>query len=204
MAKYTTTIKTLLDNGFKLKLDTYPIFDEEYRNVLNNKIINHYQYIYEIGFETAELFNVMLESKMNEIMPFYNELYKAQKQLLASDLFKNVDITEDFKGNSTSSASSTSNSNGVNKQLFQDTPQGKIFNNDIENSEWATNFTNNESNNQINDESTNNGTNDYIRRTTGNNGNMYNIEILERIKNNLINIDMLIIDDLSELFMKIW
>lgn len=39
----------------KLGLADYPIFDEAYRNTLNNKIIRHY-WMYEIGSETAGLF----------------------------------------------------------------------------------------------------------------------------------------------------
>ena len=38
MAKYTTTIRNLMDNNFDFGLYDYPIFDPEYRTVLNNKI----------------------------------------------------------------------------------------------------------------------------------------------------------------------
>ena len=54
MAKYTTTIKTLIDNNFDFGLKDYPIFDEEYREHLNDMILKHY-YMSEIGFETAAL-----------------------------------------------------------------------------------------------------------------------------------------------------
>ena len=52
MSKYTTTIKTLIDNHFDFKMTSYPIFDENYRETLNNNILSHY-YMSEIGFETA-------------------------------------------------------------------------------------------------------------------------------------------------------
>lgn len=203
MAKYTTTIKTLIDNNFHFSLDDYPIFDENYRETLNQKILNHY-YMYEIGFETAELFNFYLKNKMYEIMPLYNTLYINQKKMLESDLFKNVNITENFSGENENTSNSNSSNSGKNTQLFQDTPQGKIYNNDLENGSWATNFTENKNQNEIHDNSTNKGLNNYIRQTIGNNGNLYPIEIMERIKNNIINIDMSIIDELDELFMKIW
>ena len=38
MAKYTVTIKSLLDNNFNFGLDSYPIFDENYRETLNENI----------------------------------------------------------------------------------------------------------------------------------------------------------------------
>ena len=42
MAKYTITIKTLIDNNFDFKMNSYPIFDENYRNTLNQNILYHY------------------------------------------------------------------------------------------------------------------------------------------------------------------
>lgn len=77
MAQYTIELKTLLKMGFHLKLDGYPLFDEEYRKVLNNKIIQHF-YFREIGQETPDRFNFMLERKMCEIMPYYNQLYQSE------------------------------------------------------------------------------------------------------------------------------
>lgn len=42
MSKYTTELRYLIENNFDIGLKTYPIFDENYREVLNTKIINHY------------------------------------------------------------------------------------------------------------------------------------------------------------------
>ena len=42
MAKYTVTILSLQKNNFDFGLDTYPIFDENYRETLNNNILNYY------------------------------------------------------------------------------------------------------------------------------------------------------------------
>ena len=49
MAKYTITIKTLIDNNFDFQMTNYPIFDENYRETLNHNILYHY-YENEIGF----------------------------------------------------------------------------------------------------------------------------------------------------------
>ena len=38
MAKYTITIKSLIDNNFDFGLQNYPIFNETYRNTLNNNL----------------------------------------------------------------------------------------------------------------------------------------------------------------------
>lgn len=218
MSKYTITIKKLIDNNFSFSLSDYPIFNEEYRDQLNEKILNHY-YMDEIGFETAELFNFYLKNKMNEIMPYYNELYKSQEKILNS-LFNNINITEIFNKDlnefnnqnitSDSESQSISNTKSNYKGLYQDTPQGKISMAELENQQWATNadMNTNNSNSNINDTSTNNsdltsdkkGNEKYTKTITGQNG-MYNIDILTKIKNQLLNIDLMIIEDLKELFM---
>lgn len=220
MAKYTITIKTLIDNNFDFKMTDYPIFDENYRETLNNNILHHY-YENEIGFETAPLFRFYLNQKLNEIMPYYNELYKAQKKLIDENLLlNNVNLTENLQGTntnntstqSTSTSQSTNNGTSNNKNLFQDTPQGQISNTDIENQTWATNLTldRNTTNNTINDSSSNNGstnvsgTNAYIKTILGNNGGKFNIDLLNDIKDKLMNIDLMIINDLNELFMGIY
>ena len=204
MAKYTITIKSLIDNNFDFKMDSYPIFDENYRNTLNNNILYHY-YENEIGFETASLFRFYLNQKLNEIMPYYNELYKVQKKIIDENLLlNNVNLTERLTGSNTTNTSSTSQSSNKGKNLFQDTPQGEISNTEIDDQKWATNLTLN--NNSINDTSnaTGNGTNEYLKTIVGNNGGKFNIDVLNDIKNNLMNIDLMIINELNDLFMGIF
>lgn len=74
-AVYTVELGCLVENGFDLGLQHYPIFDETYREQLNRKIVEHY-WFREIGQETPQLFKMFLNRTMNEIMPYYNELYK--------------------------------------------------------------------------------------------------------------------------------
>lgn len=203
MSKYTITIKNLIDNNFDFQMNSYPIFDESYRETLNHNILYHY-YENEIGFETASLFRLYLNQRLNEIMPYYNELYKAQKEIIDNKLFNNVNLTEQLTGSNTTETSSTSQSTNSGKNLYQDTPQGQISKTDIDNQTWATNLTLNK--NDIEDESsaTGSGTNEYLKTIVGNNGGKYNIEILNEIKNSLMNIDLMIINDLYDLFMQIF
>ena len=204
MAKYTITIKSLIDNNFDFQMTSYPIFDENYRETLNHNILYHY-YENEIGFETAPLFRLYLNQKLNEIMPKYNELYKAQKKLIDENLLlNNVNIREELEGSNTTQTSSTSQSNNKGKNLFQDTPQGEISNTDIDNQKWATNLTLNDNNINDNSSASGTGTNNYIKTIIGNNGGKFNIDILNDIKNNLMNIDLMIINELYDLFMQIF
>lgn len=204
MAKYTITIKSLIDNNFDFQMTSYPIFDENYRDTLNHNILYHY-YENEIGFETAPLFRLYLNQRLNEIMPKYNALYKAQKKILDDNLLlANVNLTESLVGSNTTETQSNSNSNSNNKNLFQDTPQGEISNTDINNQKWATNLTLNSGNIIDSSSATGNGTNEYIKTIIGNNGNKFNVEVLNDIKNNLMNIDLMIAEELYDLFMQIF
>lgn len=74
MSAYTIELGELMEAGYQLDLQTYPIFAEEYRAALNKKIIDHF-WFREIGQETPDRFNRMLGRKMREIMPYYNQRY---------------------------------------------------------------------------------------------------------------------------------
>lgn len=206
MAKYTITIYTMMKNNFDFGLKDYPIFDESYRDVLNNKILNHFL-LEEIGFETAELFKTMLNNRMNEIMTPINELYNNQLNIYKS-LIGNVNLEENYNSTSTNESNSTSesSSNTGNKNVFQDTPQGNVSDTSIDNYNYATNINLGKSESSINDTSSNSGTgtNNYIKTVFGNNGNKDTIELLNKLSYNLISIDQIVFSKLEDLFMQIY
>lgn len=72
----------------------FPIFDESYRQVLETKILRHY-YTREIGLETVGLWKLKLNTKLNEIMPFYNQLYKSE--LIEFNPLYDVELTRERK-----------------------------------------------------------------------------------------------------------
>ena len=220
MAKYTVTVKSLIDNDFDFGLTSYPIFDEEYRNTLNANILNYY-YEEEIGLETAGLFKRYLNARMNLIMPKYNAMYQAQQDLLENGLLNNVNLTETMDKDVTASLDQTDNGNATqtgsssadNKNLYQDTPHGSISMETLNSQNvYATNFTidHNANSSSVQDYSTatrdqdTSGTEDYVKTIVGNNGRKYNVEVYNNVVMNLKNIDMLIINELSDLFMGIF
>lgn len=163
MSKYTTEVRFICENSAGLResegadnvdsvLDScwnkvfnfdFPIFDENYRQVLCRKILKHY-YTREIAHETVGRWKLALNQKMNEIMPYYNQLYKSE--LYEFNPFYDVDVTRSRKGSGTrdsnGSTSGTFNENGKNdvtgkrnnegtesdlsKTLFSDTPQNTM------------------------------------------------------------------------------
>lgn len=135
---------------------TYPIFDVNYKPILERKILNHY-YTREISYETVGVWKLHLKAKMNEIMPMFNKLYETE--LLTYNPLWDVDLTEDKDrtidtdtGNTenrnitrtnhqevqeASNRTGTSHDDGTN--LYSDTPQGAITN--LADGKYLTNAT---------------------------------------------------------------
>ena len=80
-AKYTIHVYDLWQNGFfdgdTSPLADYPIFNEEYRQPLNQFIIDYYM-SHEIGTETEKQFYYLLKARMWAIMPKLNVLFESR------------------------------------------------------------------------------------------------------------------------------
>lgn len=104
MANYTIELGELVKRQYPLDLYRYPIFSEEHRQELNQKIIEHF-WFREIGLETPDRFNFFLGRTMNEIMPYYNKLYMSELikfDPIATDYFQQNDTRDtsrDYSGN---------------------------------------------------------------------------------------------------------
>lgn len=146
MAEFSITVNSLILNNFNFGLQDYPLFDTRYRPLLNQKILEHYRF-HEMGFEVEELFRHYLNTTMNEIMPYYNQLYKSE--LIEFDPMNNID-TEKLRqrgnsGESTSASTSDQNStydgetNSDSLGVGSDTPQGMLSIGDIKSNTYASN-----------------------------------------------------------------
>lgn len=133
----------------------FPIFDESYRSVLETKILRHY-YTREIGLETVGLWKLKLSTKLNEIMPYYNKLYKSE--LIEFNPLYDVDLTRERKieGKGTKDTENGENRSGSNNT---ETTQ----NNDSTVTETGDNkgTTNGTANGTQNQNTNGNGTNMY-------------------------------------------
>lgn len=89
-------INDIIANSEDQIFEEYPIFDENYRSVLNTKILRHY-YTREICAETVGLWKLWLNNTMNEIMPYYNQLYRSE--LLKFNPLYDVEVTTSHLGN---------------------------------------------------------------------------------------------------------
>ena len=98
----------------------YPIFDEDYKIPLEKKILRHY-YLREIGFETLGVWKLKLNDKMNEIMPYFNQLYKSE--LLKFNPLIDVDVktTSNTAGTGNTDFSQTDTKNTTETETKKDT-----------------------------------------------------------------------------------
>lgn len=193
----------------------FPIYDENYRNVLCSKILRHY-YTREIGAETYGLWKHWLCTRLNEIMPYYNQMYRSA--MLEFNPFYDVELTttHNRKNNGTSTTSGngtqTGSASGTDDSLnaYSDTPQGALDN--VENLKYLTNArkVDSKSNSSFNsstntsDNTTANSTEDYLQTIKGKNGSASYSQRLNEFRNTFINIDLMIIENLSDLFLNLW
>lgn len=204
--------------------DTY---DPEYKKVLCRKILRHY-WMKEIGAETPALFMFWLQTRMEEIMPYFNQLYKSA--MIEFDPMKDYELTHTAKrvndgttdSENMSTTSATQERNASNEESsknvtkFSDTPQGQLTH--VEDGTYLTSATiadvtrNGETNETSigSAESTNVGkvelrnTEDYTLHVIGKTGGRSYSKLLKEFRDTMLNIDMMIIERLSDLFMGLW
>lgn len=171
----------------------FPVYDKNYRNVLCTKILKHF-YLREIGFETYGQWKLYLNTRLNEIMPYYNTLYQHWHE----DLFDNTDITTERT--ITHDDETRGNTAQTDIEKYSDTPQGSIQN--IENDNYLTsaNIKNTDTDNTQNF----NSTEKYLENMTGKSGGDSYIEMLDKFKSKIINIDMMVLSALDDLFLQLW
>ena len=178
---------------------SFPIFDENYRKPLCIKILKHY-YTREIGEETVGLWKLRLNSRMNEIMPYYNKLYEAWAKEF-NPLF-DTELTREHKLDRTGNQTGETETNAINRNLYSDTPQGSLQNVDSET--YLTNATKDIAEGASNYSQDIKSTDEYLETVKGKTSGLSYSKMLDEYKEALINIDLMVINELNNLFMMIW
>ena len=208
-------------NGKTCKVD----FDKK---TFEQKVIDHYRFR-QIGQETVGRFLHYFRTKIREIMPYYVQVYEFDAKFRnIEDPLESYNLVETFQqetngsgriiGSNSSESSGTSsgsvNTGGNTVSKFSDTPQGEVKN--IDN--HLTNATVGESEDHSNTSGTSSeassGSSEQDSQSSGNTSHTLtrkgNIgvqplggEVLN-IRSAFINIDMQIIEELSDLFLKVY
>lgn len=275
MGVYTTTVRSICENltgnmervgysGIKEVIEgaipkifdfEFPVHDEAYRNVLCTKILKHY-YMREIGAETFAMWKFWLDTRLNEIMPYYVQLYKSATLEFnplydvditrsksgstggSTDVTDSVVDTESVSGEKTSQYSGTANYTNKHDtthtedtlNLYNDTPQGtteslllldhltdarqiKVGGGDMteSNGENESTGSSTENNNNNTERTTNktgktvaSTTEEYLETIKGKNGGTSYAKMLQDYRKTFVNIDMMVIEDLADLFFTLW
>ena len=212
----TLTVDEIIDQSMNDVFNfSFPIYDTSYLPTLEHNILNHY-YTREIGLETVQLWKQKLNARLNLIMPKYNKMYESEIYKL-DPLSNNSEVenfTRETQENSKSDAHSsntrkgTETSGSTSQSIYSDTPQGRLRGLD-----YATSLNEDKSDGTSETNETGNGTStetqnvnnieNYIRKRSGLVGVTVSSgidEFIEKFKS----IDMMIIEELSDLFMLIW
>lgn len=210
-------IEDVLNKSWNKIFGDFPIFDELYRPELCKKILRHY-YTREICCETLGRWKLFLSDKMKNIMPYYNQLYKSE--LIRIEPLVSVNKSVSHEGNG--SETKTTNRSGTNSSksrtdgstdtwsYYSDTPQGGIEG--LENNVYLTSATHNvgtdgtsstlSGTTSDNETGTGKRSDSYVDKILGYEGNQS--EMLLKFRETFLNIDMMIIDELKDLFFTLW
>lgn len=220
-------IDTVLNESWDKIFTTHTeFFREDYRSVLCKKILKHY-YLREIGSETVGIWKYWMNLKLEEIMPYFNQLYRSA--LLEFNPLQNTNMSrsstrtvnrEDISSSETSGSSSStsdldSTTTTADTSLYSDTPQGSIAG--LDTGTYLTNATKDNGSNVV-DSSTENSesysrnddgtlssdsTDTFIEAFYGNSGENYS-EMLTKFRDTILNIDMQVIEEFKDLFINLW
>jgi hypothetical protein len=209
-------ISVLTGNG--IGLDLYPLFSDEkvrtgngaipdYRPILNGKIFDHFMNR-EIGYESIGIWHLAMRRKMNEIMPFYNQYYLSTLIVIVpiqtTDLATANTMNDTQIANQTATNTSASNAAASARSVNSETPQ-TMLQSDEDYASGATDSnsqnTTNGTGNQVNNSTT---TDNAVGTTTITGYQGLASDLLIRYRDSFINVDMMIINELEELFMQIW
>ncbi|MBO7692315.1 MAG: hypothetical protein J6T10_06735 [Methanobrevibacter sp.] len=162
IANYDSEEKTKIRDLAKVTHDKIFDFDYELSETLNKdefeiNILNHYM-MRRIGFETVTAFQLYLENKLKEILPYYNLMLDSFKDF---NLFNSGEkVTRETNDNRNITNNGTSESNS----RFSEYPLNEL--DDINNGSYVSNQSKSDIN-TANSTSDVNNTNEVITRTPG-------------------------------------
>lgn len=211
MSNYTIELRKIKESLIDDALSQYTIFSEEYRKPLNTKIKQHFWYN-EIAHETIDIFLFQLRVKMNEIMPYYNQMYEAE--LIKRDPFITVRMKSSNKStgsaknisSSTEHGTSSSSTDAKSRAVQSETPQVHLSGD----GDYATGAADSTSLTGVKSESDGTGTQTSTSSSDssgeggqeGFSGSM--ASLIQAHRDAIINIDMMVIAQLEPLFMYVW
>ena len=207
MSKYTLQLRYLYeDENFKLFDFPYNLYNNDLKPWFEEKFYQHFMF-YEIGFDTIGMFKQRLMSKLNDIYPYYKQLYETEIRTKGIDFMLNKDLKESYVRELTSNSNSNQESNVSSNSL---STAGQLTPSLIANSQKIDKFMdsaqkdNSSSNSTSSGESNGNSKEEYTLTSQGNIGITSSAELLTKWRETLLNIDLMIFEECNDLFMQIF
>ena len=207
MSKYTLELRYLYeDEKFNLFDFPYNLYDNDLKSQFEEKFFEHFMF-YEIGFDTVAMFKQRLMSKLNDIFPYYKQLYETELRTKEIDFMLNKDLKESYVRELNSNTNSNQESNTTSNGL---STAGQLTPSLIANSEKIDKFMDTaqkdtgSSKSKATGESTGNSREEYTLSSQGNIGITSSAELLAKWREVLINIDLMIFEECNDLFMQIF
>ena len=207
MSKYTLELRYLYeDKNFNLFDFPYNLYNNDLKPWFEEKFFQHFMF-YEIGFDTIGMFKQRLMSKLNDIYPYYRQLYETEIRAKGIDFMLNKDLKESYVRELTSNSNSNQESNVTSNSL---STAGQLTPSLIANSQKIDKFMdtaqkdNSSSNSISSGESNGNSKEEYTLTSQGNIGITSSAELLTKWRETLLNIDLMIFEECNDLFMQIF
>ena len=235
-AQYTEVLDNLIRNEqakheIDLAMSDYPLYQtdpnkvKEYgtaysiptRTELNDKILNHYRF-QEIGQETFGRWLFELKTALNEIMPYYNQLFYSADQdfnpIYNVDYKKTLIGSQNANSNTTSTGTDSSSNEAYTKAVNSRTPQDQLNISNVnidsvnyaDNADWGKSNGTTSGTNTTTGNASSNGSTSSVETTKGNFGVTSAQDLIIKYRETIINIEQQIINDprIRELFMLIF
>lgn len=188
--------------GLDLGLDTYPIWDERYREHLNQAIYDHFRFR-TIATTTPQMFVALLNRRMCERMPTYNAIY--QKVARTQDPFLTAERHSEGTNANASHNDSTSASEAKSDTLSMSSNTPQSYLNDPTDPKYMTALTQTKGDTDTTGTATSDGhgTGEFAQDHTERVGYLGD-SMLSALATGFLNTDLMVCDMLEPLFMQVW
>ena len=197
MAQYTIELRKIVSSRNIFKSIEYELYNNDLKPIFEDKFIKRF-YFREICVETVSRFLINLEQTLNEIMPYYKQLYDTT--LLKYDVLNNSEVIEEITREIVKADKSL--------VLGRNTSTGTSFDTPITstNSYRSKPSFINESTDNIDtkNQSEGNTTENFTRKFKNNQSNISKQDLIIKQRELIVNIDKMILDDLEILFMQVF
>ena len=197
MAQYTIELRKILSSKDIFKSINYELYNNDLKPIFEDKFIKRF-YFREIGVETVSRFLINLEQTLNEIMPYYKQLYDTT--LLNYDVLNNSEVIEEVTREIIKADKSLILGSNTSTGTSFDTPitstnsyrsKPSFINESVDNIDTKN-------------QSEGNTTENFTRKFKNNQSNISKQDLIKKQRELIINIDKMILDDLEVLFMQVF